>query len=319
MTRAATVILSQYTPVGSLHQLLDRNADTGRGGLGYLLKDRVAHVRHFLGVVREKASGATIIDPDIVVVLVGDSRRRGTLATLTPREEEVLGLMAQGLANPQIAQRLVVSEAAVQKHVGGIFANCRCPTTVTVESSRFSPISTKHDPLTSSSMSDLPFRVSCRGLLLAGERILLAEHRIGSAGTVWVGPGGGMEAGESHHDALARELHEETGLIVTDDHVPQPVWIQTAVLPPMRSDGYEGVVNHYFLIRVDHFEPASGVTAGAAGHPEREGIVHLRWWTLAEIEAAHGTGVRFSPRALPDLLGQLLRDGVPPSPVAIGL
>ena len=128
-----------------------------------------------------------------------------------------------------------------------------------------------------------------------------------------------MEAGESHHDALARELHEETGLIVTDDHVPQPVWIQTAVLPAMRSDGYEGVVNHYFLIRVDHFEPASGVTAGAAGHPEREGIVHLRWWTLAEIEAAHGTGVRFSPRALPDLLGQLLRDGVPPSPVAIGL
>ena len=116
------VILSQYTSVGSLHQLLDRNADTGRGGLGYLLKDRVAHVRHFLGVVREIASGATIIDPDIVVALVGDSRRRGILATLTPREEEVLGLMAQGLTNPQIAQRLVVSEAAVRKHVGGIFA-----------------------------------------------------------------------------------------------------------------------------------------------------------------------------------------------------
>lgn len=104
-------ILSQYTSVGSLHQLLDRTADTGRGGLGYLLKDRVAHVRHFLGVVREIASGATIIDPDIVVALVGDSRRRGILATLTPREEEVLGLMAQGLTNPQIAQRLVVSEA----------------------------------------------------------------------------------------------------------------------------------------------------------------------------------------------------------------
>ena len=116
------LILSQYTSVGSLHQLLDRNADTGRGGLGYLLKDRVAHVRHFLGVVREIASGATVIDPDIVVALVGDSRRRGILATLTPREEEVLGLMAQGLTNPQIAQRLVVSEAAVRKHVGGIFA-----------------------------------------------------------------------------------------------------------------------------------------------------------------------------------------------------
>lgn len=168
-------------------------------------------------------------------------------------------------------------------------------------------------------MSDLPFRQSCRGLVLAGERILLAEHRIGSTGTVWVGPGGGVEAGESHLEALARELHEETGLVVTADHVPQLVWVQTAVFPDMRADGYQGVVNHYFLLGVDQFEPASGVAAGAAGHPEREGIVHLRWWTLGEIEAARGAGVRFSPRALPDLLGPLLRDGAPPSPIAIGL
>ena len=116
------VILSQYTSVGSLHQLLDRHSDTGRAGLGYLLKDRVAHVRQFLDAVRDIVSGATVIDPDIVVALVGDSRRRGILATLTPREQEVLGLMAQGMTNPQIAERLVVSEAAVRKHVGGIFA-----------------------------------------------------------------------------------------------------------------------------------------------------------------------------------------------------
>ncbi|ORB31064.1 response regulator transcription factor [Mycolicibacterium parafortuitum] len=121
------VILSQYTTVGSLEQLLDRDADTGRGGLGYLLKDRVAHVRHFLDAVREIASGATIIDPDIVVALVGASRRRGVLGALTPREEEVLGLMAQGLTNPQIADRLVVSEAAVRKHVGNIFAKLPIP------------------------------------------------------------------------------------------------------------------------------------------------------------------------------------------------
>lgn len=116
------VILSQYTSVGSLDQLLDRSRDTGRAGLGYLLKDRVAHVRHFLDAVRDIAAGATIIDPDIVVALVGASRRRGILAMLTPREEEVLGLMAQGLTNPQIAAHLVVSEAAVRKHVGNIFA-----------------------------------------------------------------------------------------------------------------------------------------------------------------------------------------------------
>ena len=168
-------------------------------------------------------------------------------------------------------------------------------------------------------MSDLPFRQSSRGLVLAGERILLAEHRIGAAGTVWVGPGGGMEAGESRLEALARELHEEIGLVVTADHVPQPVWTQTAVFPEMRADGYQGVVNHYFLIHVDHFEPATGAAVGAAGHPEREGIVDLRWWTLAEIEAARGTGVRFSPRALPDLLRSLLQGGAPQSPIAIGL
>ncbi|MET0456355.1 MAG: response regulator transcription factor [Mycobacterium sp.] len=116
------LILSQYISVGSLHQLLDKDIDTGRGGLGYLLKDRVAHVRHFLDTLRDVASGATVIDPDIVIALIGDSRRRGILATLTPREQEVLALMAQGLTNPQIAVRLVVSEAAVRKHVGGIFA-----------------------------------------------------------------------------------------------------------------------------------------------------------------------------------------------------
>ena len=128
-----------------------------------------------------------------------------------------------------------------------------------------------------------------------------------------------MEPGESHLEALARELHEETGLVIAAEDVPQPVWVQTAVFPEMRSDGYGGVVNHYFLIRVDHFEPTSGVALGAAGHPTREGIVDLRWWTLAKIEAARGTGVRFSPRALPDLLRLLLDDGAPSSPIAIGL
>lgn len=116
------MILSQYTTVGSLHELLDRGVDTGRGGLGYLLKDRVGHVRHFLDAVRTIAAGGTVVDPDVVRALVGDSRRRGVLTALTEREEQVLALMAQGLTNPQIADELVVSEAAVRKHVGGIFA-----------------------------------------------------------------------------------------------------------------------------------------------------------------------------------------------------
>ena len=123
------LILSQYISVGPLHQLIDTGADTDRGGLGYLLKDRVAHVRHFLDAVRSIADGQTVIDPDIIVALVGDSRRRGILSALTPREQEVLALIAQGMTNNQIATQLVVSEPAIRKHVGNIFAKLPIDTT----------------------------------------------------------------------------------------------------------------------------------------------------------------------------------------------
>ena len=167
-------------------------------------------------------------------------------------------------------------------------------------------------------MTDLPFRHSCRGIVAANERILLVEHRI-PGGSVWVGPGGGVEAGEGLIDALARELYEETGLQITEEHAPQLVWIQTVEFPDMRAEGYAGVVNHYFLIDVEHFVPESGVDVGAAGHPESEGILDQRWWAIAEIEAAHGSEVLFSPRDLPCLLRKLLRDGPPSSALAIGL
>jgi 8-oxo-dGTP pyrophosphatase MutT (NUDIX family) len=168
-------------------------------------------------------------------------------------------------------------------------------------------------------VTDLPFRHSCRGLLVADERILLAEHRIRGGGSVWVGPGGGVEAGESLLDALTRELHEETGLHIAEEHAPQLVWVQTVELPEMRVHGFAGVINHYFLIDVEHFAPVSGVGVGAVGHPESEGILDQRWWTTSEIEAAHSAGVLFSPRDLPRRLCMLLRDGPPSSAIAIGL
>ncbi|MFF2555167.1 LuxR C-terminal-related transcriptional regulator [Nocardia sp. NPDC058058] len=116
------LILSQYTTVASLDQLIDKNARTGQGGLGYILKDRVAHVRHFLDTMLTIAHGATVIDPDVITALIGKSRHHGALAALSPREQQVLALIAQGMTNNQIARELVVSEAAVRKHVGSIFA-----------------------------------------------------------------------------------------------------------------------------------------------------------------------------------------------------
>lgn len=116
------LILSQYTTVASLDELLDTSTATGKGGLGYLLKDRVAHVRHFLDTIQAIAHGATVIDPDIITALIGKSRPTQHLSTLTPREHQVLALIAQGMTNNQIAYALTVSEAAVRKHVGNIFA-----------------------------------------------------------------------------------------------------------------------------------------------------------------------------------------------------
>ena len=112
------IVLSQYVSVAYLDELM---LGGGRG-LGYLLKDRVAHVRHFLDAVAGVAAGQTIIDPEVVRALVGGAAASGPIAALTPREREVLSLMAEGRTNHSIADELVVSEAAVRKHIGGIFS-----------------------------------------------------------------------------------------------------------------------------------------------------------------------------------------------------
>ena len=114
----AVLILSQYVEEEYAAELV---ASRPRG-VGYLLKDRVADTREFLDAVRSVAAGATMLDPEVVTQLLIRSRHKDPLARLTPREREVLALMAQGRANAGIAAALVVTEGAVEKHVSSIFA-----------------------------------------------------------------------------------------------------------------------------------------------------------------------------------------------------
>ena len=112
------LVLSQYVEPDYATALLAERSD----GAGYLLKDRVANVDEFTDAVRRVAAGGTALDPAVVAQLVGRPRADDPLAELTPREREVLELMAEGLSNQGIATRLVVTERAVEKHVTNIFA-----------------------------------------------------------------------------------------------------------------------------------------------------------------------------------------------------
>ncbi|GIJ48569.1 DNA-binding response regulator [Virgisporangium aliadipatigenens] len=117
------LVLSQYVEVSYADDLL---AD-GRGAIGYLLKDRVSEVSAFLDGLQRVAVGGTVLDPEVVAQLFARRRRHDPLATLTPREREVLALMAEGRSNTNIARHLVVTEGAVEKHVRNIFTKLDLP------------------------------------------------------------------------------------------------------------------------------------------------------------------------------------------------
>ncbi|MGA5704834.1 response regulator [Peterkaempfera bronchialis] len=115
--QVGVLVLSQYVEERYASELL---AGSTRG-IGYLLKDRVAEVREFCQAVERVARGGTALDPEVVAQLLSRSRRAEVLGRLTPREREVLGLMAEGRTNTAIAKQLVVSDGAVEKHVSNIF------------------------------------------------------------------------------------------------------------------------------------------------------------------------------------------------------
>lgn len=119
----AILIVSQYVEETYATELL---AD-GQGGVGYLLKDRIADVRDFIEAVERVAVGGTAMDPEVVAQLVTRRRDDGPLDDLTPREREVLALMAEGRSNAAIAAELVVTEGAVEKHISNIFGKLSLP------------------------------------------------------------------------------------------------------------------------------------------------------------------------------------------------
>jgi DNA-binding NarL/FixJ family response regulator len=117
------LVLSQYVETRYTARLLEGSAT----GVGYLLKDRVADVDEFADALTRVAAGGTALDPEVVSQLVRASRHTAGLATLTPREREVLALMAEGRSNAGIAGALVVSGSVVEKHIAGVFDKLGLP------------------------------------------------------------------------------------------------------------------------------------------------------------------------------------------------
>jgi DNA-binding NarL/FixJ family response regulator len=119
------LIVSQYVEAGVATRLLAESPE----GLGYLLKDRVREADDFVGALERVAEGGSALDPEIVSGLLGGGRANGAVATLTPREREVLELVAEGLTNQAIAARLEIALRSVEKHVSAIFTKLGLPDT----------------------------------------------------------------------------------------------------------------------------------------------------------------------------------------------
>ena len=121
----SVLVLSQYVEEGYAMELLSSNAE----GVGYLLKDRVADLERFIDAVRRVGEGGSALDPEVVSRLLGRRRQEDPLAEISPRERQVLALMAEGRSNHAIATELVVTERAVEKHVTSIFTKLNLPPT----------------------------------------------------------------------------------------------------------------------------------------------------------------------------------------------
>jgi DNA-binding NarL/FixJ family response regulator len=117
------LLLSEYVEEDYAHQLVSEGAD----GTGYLLKSRVTDLENFVDAVRRVGEGGSVLDPEVVATMLGRRRRDDPVAQLSPREREVMALMAEGRSNQAIAERLVITSRAVEKHVTSIFNKLDLP------------------------------------------------------------------------------------------------------------------------------------------------------------------------------------------------
>jgi DNA-binding NarL/FixJ family response regulator len=125
LPQVGVLMLSQYVEERYVTALLEQGAE----GVGYLLKDRVAEVERFTDAIRQVASGGSVLDPEVVAQMLGRRSADRPLESLTEREREVLGLMAEGKTNRAISETLFVSERGVERHVTSIFGKLDLPTT----------------------------------------------------------------------------------------------------------------------------------------------------------------------------------------------
>jgi 8-oxo-dGTP diphosphatase len=162
-------------------------------------------------------------------------------------------------------------------------------------------------------LDGLRIRPSARAALIdTDDRVLLVRFEF-PRGTVWATPGGGQEPGEDDEATLRRELHEELGLL--DVEIGPHIWTRTHVIPFL--DGmWDGQCEHVYLVRTRAFEPRPALSWEQL---RAERVHELRWWTIAELAAAQREKVWFAPKALPDLLADLVAEGPPATPLDVGV
>jgi ADP-ribose pyrophosphatase YjhB (NUDIX family) len=159
-------------------------------------------------------------------------------------------------------------------------------------------------------MSEPRLRPAARAIVLDDdERVLLVRFQFPDETPVWATVGGGVEPGETHEDALRRELAEEAGL--DDVELGSPVWTRTHVFA--LGQRWDGQSELYFLVRTPPFEPRP---QHSWQQLNAEFVTAIRWWTIGEIEQSEEL---FAPRRLAELLRTLLRDGPPAEPIDVGV